>query len=178
MRSLLFSAALFLLGSLSACSTVSVSSDYDTSVNFSTFKTWSWFPEGGVPGSIDQGITSLSSSRIREALEGGLIARGYPKVTSEPSFLVSFHTVVQQRLEAGTAPYGYGWRTGYAGAAPAMVYDEGTLLVDFIDPKSKTMIWRGVASAVVDPTNSVEKRENLIREAVTKILDKFPPKTK
>jgi hypothetical protein len=178
MKSFLLSAALFLVGGLSACSSISVNNDYDTSVDFALLKTWSWLPEAESAGMDAQGVMSLSGARIREDLEGGLIARGYPKVASGGSFLVTFHTLIQQRIEAGAEPYGYGygWRSGYAGAP--LIYDEGSLIVDFIDPKSKTMVWRGLASGVVDPSNSPEKREKLIHEAVTKLLDQFPPKKK
>lgn len=176
MKSLLLSTALFLCGGLSACSSISVTNDYDTTVNFAKFKTWSWLPEAGAPGSNAEGVVSLSGARIREAVEGDLIARGYPMVASGGSFLVAFHTVIQERLEAGAEPYGYGWRTGYGGAP--LVYDEGSLMVDFVDPKTKSMIWRGVASAVVDASDSAEKRESRIREAVSKLLDQFPPKKK
>ena len=44
--------------------------------------------------------------------------------------------------------------------------------------KSKKMIWRGAAKAVVDPSNTPEKREKLINEAVNEILKNFPPKPK
>ena len=176
MRSLLIVAAGCVLA---ACSSVSVSSDYDRGANFSALKTWSWFSEGGAPGADASGVVSLTSSRIKSALASELSARGYPEIAQGASFLVTFHTVLQQKVEAGTEPYGYGWRGGYAGHAvgPDIVtYDEGTLLVDFIDPKSKSMIWRGTATAVVDPHSSAESREGLIKEAVKKIVDQFPPK--
>ncbi len=37
------------------------------------------------------------------------------------------------------------------------------------------MIWHGAAKSVVDDTMVPEKRENLINEAVQKILMNFPP---
>jgi hypothetical protein len=178
MKSIILAAMLF-VGVSSACSSVSVSSDYDRSANFAGFKTWSWFAESGAPGSDASGVVSLTSARIKSALANELETRGYPEVARDGSFLVTFHTVVQQKIDAGSEPYGYAWRGGYAGhsAGPDIVtYDEGTLLVDFIDPKSKSMIWRGTATAVVDPHSSAESREGLIKEAVKKIVDEFPPK--
>jgi len=168
-----------MLAVLAACSSVTVSNDYDRGANFSALKTWSWLTEGGAPGTDAGGVVSLTSSRIKSALASELTTRGYPEVADGANFLVSFHTVMQQRIEAGAEPYGYGWRHGYAGAATGpdvITYDEGTLLIDFIDPKSKTMIWRGTATAVIEPHSSAEKREGLINEAVKKIVDQFPPK--
>jgi hypothetical protein len=85
---------------------------------------------------------------------------------------------VQERIEASGDPYGYGWGNGWVGGPNIVTYDEGTLLIDFIDPKTRTMIWRGTASAVVNPDSSGEKKEELVREAVAKIMEQFPPAQK
>jgi Domain of unknown function (DUF4136) len=179
MRSLLLALALLLVAGLCACSTVSVTNDYDPNVDFAALKTWSWYPEA--QGTDANGIVSLTSSRIRGALESDLTQRGFERVESDGQFLVAFHTVLRQKIEAGAQPYGYGWRRGYMGAADApdiMTYDEGSLLVDFVDPKSKAMVWRGTATSVVDPKSSTEERDGLIREAVARILEQFPPAKK
>ena len=65
MRSLLLAASILISSALAACSTISVSSDYDHGVNFAALKTWSWYTEHGAPGSDEKGVTSLTSSRIR-----------------------------------------------------------------------------------------------------------------
>jgi hypothetical protein len=179
MKSLILAFAAYLVLGLSSCSTMSVSNDYDSNVDFTALKTWSWYPEA--EGSDANGVVSLTASRIRGALESDLAARGYPRVERDGQFLVAFHTVMRQKIEANSAPYGYGWRRGYMGVADApdiMTYDEGSLLVDFIDPKSKSMIWRGTATSVVDPGSSAEEREGLIKEAVARILAQFPPAQK
>jgi hypothetical protein len=178
MKTFLLAAVLVSSAGLGACNTIRVTNDYDTSVDFAALETWSWYPEAGAPGSDPEGIVSLTSSRIRADLESELVARGYSKST-DGDFEVAFHAVLSRRVDAGTAPYGYAWRRGYMGMAAApdiMFYDEGTLLVDFIDPKTKTMIWRGTATSVVDPGSSAEKHAGAIHEAVTKILAQFPPR--
>jgi hypothetical protein len=174
-------ASVLLVAALSACSSIKVTNDYDDTVNFSVLKTWSWYPEPGGPGAGQSGIVTLTTSRIKSALEGELIGRRYEYVAEKGDFLVTFHTVLQQKIESTGDPYGYAWRRGYMGVAAApdvMTYDEGSLLVDFIDPKTKTMIWRGTATAVVDPSSSTEKKEGLVREAVAEIMAQFPPHKK
>jgi hypothetical protein len=150
MRSFLVSAALFVACFLPSCSSISVTDDYDNTVDFAKLRTWSWLA-GAESGS--GAVVTLAESRIRAALENEMAERGYPHAPSGGSFLVSSHAVLEQRIEAGPEPYGYGWRSGYMGSN-VMVYDEGTLIVDFIDPKSKNMIWRGTASAVVDESDT------------------------
>jgi hypothetical protein len=57
----------------------------------------------------------------------------------------------------------------------AFQYEEGSLILDFVDPQTKQLIWRGSAKAEVDDVKTPEKREALIDEAVQKILKNFPP---
>jgi Domain of unknown function (DUF4136) len=181
MKHLLKAAVLCLVSGLSSCASIWVTHDYDSAVDFSALKTWSW--HAGKPDSGEDEVTSLLSARIRSALEQELVARGCPKVESGGDFQVSFHTVIAQKVESTStsSAYGYGWRHGHvaAYAAPEVYsYEEGTLIVDFIDPKSNHMIWRGTAGAVVDRQASPETREQRVKDAVQKLIALYPPKSK
>ena len=57
-------------------------------------------------------------------------------------------------------------------------YEEGNLILDFIDPKSKELIWRGSAKAVVGNEKTPEERQKKIEETIQKILEKYPPHPK
>ena len=52
---------------------------------------------------------------------------------------------------------------------------EGTLIIDFVEPNSKNLLWRGAAKGVFDNARTPEKRDKMINEAVQKILQNFPP---
>ena len=54
-------------------------------------------------------------------------------------------------------------------------YTEGTLILDFIDSKSKSLVWRGVAKGAVDPSLTPEKRTKRINEGAAKLMAQFPP---
>ena len=73
----------------------------------------------------------------------------------------------------------YGYRVGGWGGPQTYVrdYDEGTLLIDVIDPATMQLLWRGSGTGVVDPQASPEKREQRINEAVEQILADFPPRS-
>jgi hypothetical protein len=47
--------------------------------------------------------------------------------------------------------------------------------LDFVDAKTKKLLWRGSGKARVGDAKTPEKRQKLINEAVEKILKKFPP---
>jgi hypothetical protein len=70
----------------------------------------------------------------------------------------------------------YSYRT-YRGARAINYYQyqEGTLILDFVEPFSKTLIWHGSARVAIDYANTPEKREKLIKEAMQKILQNYPP---
>ncbi len=140
------------LGSF-GCAAITVTDDYDRAVDFAALQTWCWHPTAqGGSGTAEP--TSLLDARIRSALERQLGDQGLRRVEAGGDFAVSFHTVVATRLEAAASYQGgYGWRPGRATAytAPEVyTYEEGTLIVDFIDPKSNQIVWRGTASGVVD----------------------------
>jgi hypothetical protein len=54
-------------------------------------------------------------------------------------------------------------------------YEAGTLLLEFMDARSGKLVWRGVAKGSVDPKSSPERRDENVKEAVRKLLKKFPP---
>lgn len=52
----------------------------------------------------------------------------------------------------------------------------GTLVVDMVDARSKTIVWRGTATKEVDLKASPEKREKNINKAAEKLFKNYPPK--
>ena len=71
--------------------------------------------------------------------------------------------------------YSFGYGPGYygGGGLDAYQYKEATLILDFIDPASNDLIWRGVYIDEIDDSGIIT--EDKINEAVKYILEKFPP---
>ncbi|MBV8143046.1 MAG: DUF4136 domain-containing protein [Verrucomicrobia bacterium] len=51
---------------------------------------------------------------------------------------------------------------------------KGTLIIDFVDPKKKVLLWRGWAKTNLDLKQSVEKLQALAKASADQILAKFP----
>jgi hypothetical protein len=176
---LLFGAALL------ACSTVSVDYDYDPSVEFSGFRTYAWLPRPEATEGADPLLTSpLLDARIRRSIDFHLAKGGYQKVQDEaPDFQVAYHVGIASKVDVDTIYHGYG-RVGWAGGgwADTVVreYEEGTLLIDFLDPMDGELAWRGTGQTRLQDAGeqSPEERDALVDEVVTKILAGFPPKSK
>ncbi len=153
-----------------SCSSINVSHDYDPQANFNNLKTFSWlsFPKKAE-------VNQLVVRRIRDAVTGGLEAKGL-RLSSNPDFMIAMHGATKEKLDI--QDWGYASpRAAYWGRRDISVqqYTEGTLILDFVDAKSKEMLWRGVASGAVDPGATPEQRTKRINEAVAKLLAKFPP---
>ncbi len=154
-----------------SCSSINVSHDYDPQANFNNLKTFSWlsFPQKAE-------VNQLVVRRIKDAVTRELVAKGLSENSRNPDFLIAMHGATKEKLDI--QDWGYSSPgAAYWGQRDITVqqYTEGTLILDFVDAKSKQMIWRGVASGAVDPGASPEKRTKRINEGVAKLLAKFPP---
>lgn len=175
---------IFLLGIvlISACSSIKVTTDYDTHVDFSTYKTFAFYKP-----SIDKSeVSDLDKKRILRALETELLAQGFTKADN-PDLLVSFFTKSRERVDVNQNNIGFGWGYGW-GWNPWMYgggvnnvnvsqFTEGTLFVDFIDAKKKELIWQGIGTGALRNENRA-KKELRIQEFVKEIVARFPPEKK
>jgi len=153
-----------------------VQHDYDQDVNFTELKTYNWLP---VPEQA--GIDSLVVQRVKDAVNGQLKAKGLLMTTKNPDFFIATHLGKKDKVQ--TTDWGYTYKTteGYKGGQGATgivskyEYQEGSLILDFVDAKSNNMIWRGSAKAEVQNVKTAKKSEKVINKAVKAILKKFPP---
>ncbi len=169
---------------LSGCASYQVESDFDPEVDFSQYGTFAWLPrtpDANSPIKSD----SLLYNRIERAVNNNLAAKGMRLAESEAdaSLLVTEHIGIEQKLRVNTTNYGYGYGSwGYYGGGYQQTqvdqYEEGTLMIDLIDAKTKQLVWRGTAQSRLQNLKTPEERNKRIREAVDAILEKYPPAPK
>ncbi len=147
--------------------------DYDKEADFNKLKTFKWLP---LPEK--EIAPSIVKKRIIKAVNYQLELKDFKKAEKNPDFLIALHTGKQAKVNIRERGYSYG-RYGRHGGISSSVdvyqYEEGTAIVDFVDAQSKELIWRGTATAVIDPTRTPKEREKLIDEAVKDMLKNFPP---
>lgn len=148
---------LFLALGFNGCASMTVTSDYDTSADFSGLKTYQW--KGLSPASVDpKADNAILASRVENAVDLALSPKGFQKVTSgTPDFWVRYGAAIETRMDVQSFDYGpYGPRGGRYGNwdrsrnTTTFYYDQGTLFLDIVDPKTNNLIWLGKASAVID----------------------------
>ena len=166
---LLFSIIISVVISLAGCSTISVTQDYDPGYDFSKLKTFEFLP---IPE--DAGIDQLNAKRLGEAIKTNLIAKGYT-LSEEADFGIALHFGQQTKTDVQSYNYHYGGWWGSEEGVQVTQYDEGTLVIDFIDMAKNELVWRGTGSGVISQSPSIEERTENINKAVAQILAQFPP---
>ncbi|MFZ4285006.1 DUF4136 domain-containing protein [Variovorax sp. HJSM1_2] len=170
---------------LSGCASgPSARADYDRSVDFSTFKTFTFAKPLGTD---KNGYQSIVSQNLMAATQRELEARGLRLAASDAQLLVNFNGRLTQKLQVDTVPVGWGMQGGYYGYRTGMYggwaryndqtiatpYTEGTLNIDVVDAAAKKMVWEGVVTDTVTEAD-LNNVQVPINAAVAAAFKKFP----
>ena len=159
---------------ITSCSSVRVTTDYDTKADFNQYKTFAFYKTG-----IDKAaISDLDKKRIMRAIETELLAKGMTK-SAKPDVLVSLFTKSRERINIDDNSHGGFFYPRYYGNSQILVSQrtEGTLFIDMLDAKRKELIWQGIGTGTLR-VKEVSKKEARIKEFVKEIMAKYPPEKK
>ena len=160
---------------LSGCSTLSVNSDWDEQVDFTTFQTFNVLP-------IQSPINQLVENRITDAIKVHLTERGFTENAVSPDMIIAVHLNVDDKVSVQTYNYGYPYGGYGHGAYPywhggtdvsVSQYQEGTLVIDFVDAGKNELAWRGWGTKVLDDSSGDAYQ---VQQTIDKILNQYPPK--
>lgn len=185
LRKLLVASTVLLL---SACQTAPVERDYDTSRDFTQYRTWTWAePAVSFTPQGDPRVSSdLTSQRLRQAVSDELDARGLRPAVGEQSadLRVQVDVISEQEEDEVTTTFGgsigywgWGWGGGPAYTESRTVnYQMLTLQLDLRDADDGQLVWRGSEQERLwDAATPPGEREQQIRAMVGRILSAFPP---
>jgi hypothetical protein len=155
------------------CTPFTVQHDYDPSIDFSRYHSFAWMPltskESGTSTSLSG---PFLAKRIRRAIALHLVGRDFTFEPEEPDMLVAYQIRYQRRSRVDVRAYGYSRFGHQVDDTRDLV---ATFIVDFVDPMSGDLIWRGWAVSDVHRAASPEEEQKLIVRAVRKLLERFPP---
>jgi len=156
---------------LAACTTapsITVKTDYDHSASFGKYHTYA----------LDTAATGLGPTNnavLQQALRSSLAARGLKETGANASLYIVSAVITSEKVNVlpggGVTVSRFGAYRTWAMNADVQQYTEGTLIIDFVDGKTRKLVFRGLAQAAV---GSQARNANAIREAVTKIMAQFP----
>jgi hypothetical protein len=180
-----FAGAVALAVLIGACSTVKVSSDWNTGIDFHQYKTYGWLPD-----TVDKELSPFAQQRLTTAINGQLTMHGLTEVKADPELYVTFRAKRDSRTQYTTVSTGYGYGAGWGGwgyyggyggyggvgvsTTSAQQIPQGNLIVVLVDPKLNQMVWRASASA--DLQDDEQGRAEQLKEAMTQMFQQFPPK--
>jgi hypothetical protein len=162
---------------LTSCSSIRVSSDFDKSAGFSTYKTYAFTTDAQkLP------LDDINKTRILNAIAAELAAKGFT-ASQKPDVLIDVRIKANQ-VQTATASsdyYGSGYRYRWGGGFSSTTinydsYTEGTLFIDMIDASKNQLVWQGRGTGTISPDVSAQKREQNINYAVKQIFVKYPPR--
>jgi len=165
-------------------------------MDFQGKKTYAWVtamqPKTGNPV-VDNNATL--NTAVRDDINNALSKRGYVLATadSKPDFLIAYRATLDKDVNIQSGDYSAGYNPYYAygegtqrpsgtpedaGRMPAVnSFEQGTLVIDVVDPTTKQLVWRVTGTDTVNLKNSPERKRKNLRRAIDEMLDKFPPKT-
>ena len=166
-------AVLLLLLLAAACSAIyDVSHDYDQEADLTRLRSYDWLQ---IPEGVE--ADDLVVGRVKRAVNAEMAEKGIRTTTADPDFLIAMHAGSEEKVTQRDWGYTYSsyWHRG-GGRSRTFRYQEGTLVLDFVDADTKQLIWRGRAKGFVDRNSKPKKDDKLVNEAVRKILKNFPPR--
>jgi hypothetical protein len=155
-----------------------VTIDYDHTVNFLKFKTYTWEKIHASDPDVESRITAamqrdMTGRYMTEVAKGGDVTLTAVEATKDKHEFTTFYN------ELGS---GYAWQRPWGSAGfmdtQATLGDIplNTLVVDMYDTNTHKLLWRGT---VVEPSGGTgDKEDQMMDKAVTLLINKYPPKYK
>jgi hypothetical protein len=184
LQSALLSIALASLASCAALREPPIETDFefDRHARFDRLESFDFhvLPDSAPP---DERVDApLFNARVQRAVQRVLEDRGFMRDASgDPDFLIVHYGVLGTGVDiqryVDLEVYGYRpWTQSMRIQEIVTDFDEGTLILDIIDPRSQALMWRGYGETRVDLEAESAERTARLRRLVAEVLASFPPR--
>src|SRR5690606_28207044 len=155
-----------------SCNAVKVNYDYDKETDFSSYTTYSYYPE------METGLSSLDVGRLTKAIDSTMRGKGI-LLSEEPEFYIA---LVGRSFEAprnNTVGLGVGGSGRSVGGGLSVGIPMGAaklqreIRFDFVDSQKDELFWQAVTIASFSENLSPELREEKLGAMVVKAFEKF-----
>ncbi|WP_073193142.1 DUF4136 domain-containing protein [Psychroflexus salarius] len=156
---------------LASCSSPTVLYDYDSTVNFQSYKTYNIYP---IQDSL---LTASDQKAIVETLNDSLQSYGL-KEKLIPDFRVNVYADQYQTVSSNYTGVQVGMFSGFAGLGASIpataVKNKFSLTIEFVDGLTKSLFWQAVVETSQSKMNNQEERLLLFDELISAALKKYP----
>jgi hypothetical protein len=158
--------------------TMAVSSHVERGLDFSRYHSFSWGPADALPkGDPRLDNDPFYKDHVLGAVEKQLAKRGFELTTTGAAdLLIHYHANIRKRFAIDRGAQAYDSCNGANCPPETIAYEEGTLVLDFIDARTNRLVWRGWARNTVEDTlRNRDKMARRVDQAVTEMLKRLPP---
>jgi hypothetical protein len=168
---------------ISACSNTKSTFDFDSSVDFSRIKTYTWDKQ---PSSAFAKANSLIDKRIVKSIEANLSRKGISQADSG-DIKISYSMSTQQKLKSSNISAGVGMSVGRSNRGSISLSSgnqlrqttEGTLVIDMVSAKDNSLIWRSITTQPIsDRKATPQDSQKRMDQLMYGIFENFPPAQK
>lgn len=158
-----------------ACNAPRALYDYDQHVNFSSYKTYSIYPE------LYTGLSQLDDSRLIESVKRGMQNKNL-SASENPDLYLNIYSeeyreTSDSRLGIGVGGGNRNVGVGVSGGIPLGEPETYLRLTfDLIDARTDALIWQAVVESSFDLNASPAERQRRFDEIVQKALKGYPPR--
>ena len=159
-----------------ACAPITVHSFVPRGANFAQYRSYGWEPESSFPtGDPRLDNNPFFQNRIKAQAESQLEKRGFERSTSAtPDLLLHYHASVSQQLDIAVADQKYGVCED---CEPGSVFDAGTILLDMVDRRTNTLVWRGWAQTDLSRIDNQSAFEQRVDDTIARIVATVPSRS-
>lgn len=169
-RLVILGIAVATLGTVVSCSPFNIRSDYASTANFNSYKTYKLRID-------DLQLNDIDKDRVLNEISKQLQQKGL-SVGDTPDLIVNISakhkkiTDVQSRNPYGMwgNPWGFGFGFGHTWTSN---YNEGSLTIDLVDAKTQKLVWQGIGSGI--SVDSPKRKQKQIPQIVAEIMQNYPP---
>lgn len=173
-----------------SCSTLTVNHRHDETEDFTRFRSYAWMPKAKASGTIPFDEPTVDR-RVKRSVEEQLHFKGFRKTSAaNADFLIGYQVALDRQLSANDVATNYDFNENKTD--PNLIgtvqtdnstrpltyvrtYEQGTLVLNVADAKSKELVWWSSAQAEVSASDSAEVRKKRINKAISQMLKEFPP---
>lgn len=121
-------------------------------------------------------VHSSANRALWQAVERGLVERGYVDSEWMPDLVVAIYASSDERLDLDAWLYGYAqsppwWSSGRIDESPTL-FPAGAVVVDVVDPETLDVLWRGAGTTAIS-ADPLENARDVLAVAMT-IVQRFP----
>jgi hypothetical protein len=117
-------------------------------------------------------------TRLVTSIEVELRRKGFKQATESPDLLVSYAVAVDASISGSDFNEAYAHEFPIAFPEPEsgqkLNYHQGVVIVDFVDSRSRKLLWRGAIMAGVSMDVSEREKDRRVRHAIHILLAHFP----